>query len=97
MPCYENGETIHGDIAADIDMSGTSPRMPPGYIEEDNGTLGVRSQWTEMAVTDSDTWVTDSVFKWSQSEIMARGWTAEGIKEQVLCCQRCVQPPMHST
>lgn len=57
--------------------------MPAGYLQPDDGTLGVRSEWSAPVATDTSTWLTTSVRKYTQQEIMARGWTAEGIKDQV--------------
>lgn len=57
--------------------------MPAGYLQPDDGTLGVRSEWSAPVATDTATWLTTSVLKYTQQEIMARGWTAEGIKDQV--------------
>lgn len=85
VPCYPGGHTIHPDIQAQIDYSGTSPWMPAGYLQHDNGALGVRSSWTVAStITSTATWLTGNVLKYTGLEILARGWAAVSISEQVL-------------
>ena len=89
VPCLADGvSTLHAADAAAVDESGTAPRMPSGYMEPDNEAGGVRHRWTPSdTVTSVLTWLTDCVFKYSLAEILARGKTAEKIKEQV--CIMC--------
>lgn len=58
--------------------------MPAGYMQHDDGAIGVRSSWTAPStVTAAATWLTSSVFKYTGLEILARGWAADSIKAQV--------------
>lgn len=95
LPCYADSESILPAVKARMDLSGASPWMPPGYMEKDDGSCGVRGRWTETEVTTcADTWVTTSVFKYTEQEILARGHTAEVIKDQV-CGQLKICQDMH--
>lgn len=69
------------------------PRVPPGYLVPDTGTAGVRTSWTsEHTRTPASTWVTDSAFKFSAAEMLARGNAGEEVHGQVW---RVTYPTIH--
>ena len=90
LPCFIDGSTQHPDPhpVAGLDPGGLC--LPAGYIKPDTGLLGVRASWTSSVVTNTNTWTTNSVLKYSQSEIIARGQAAEDITLQV-----CPQAHLH--
>lgn len=89
MPCFDDGvTTLHPEEAALVDASRSAPRVPPGYVRSDTHVPAVRNKWLPAStLTSVATWLTDSVFKYSMKEIMARASTAEAIQGQVRECR----------
>lgn len=93
IPCFHAnngghasaGETLHPTEKAAVDHTGQHPRMAPGYLTADDGSLGVRAAMTDANQTISPTtWTTDNVLKWSAAEKLMRGRKAKLLAEQVL-------------
>lgn len=90
IPCYPGGQLFHPAVANMIDPSGETPLLPTGYLQYDDGATGIRSSWTAAStVIGVVTWLTSCVLKYTGMEMMARGWAAAAIKEQVRVCIQC--------
>lgn len=83
VPCHADGSIDHRELQADGGVDPGRLILPPGYCTPDDGLAGVREEWTASVATDPSTWCSTSVLKYSQSEILARGQTAEEIRQQV--------------
>lgn len=87
VPCYPTGLSLPAECASTSStppLLDKLPRLPLGYLQEDDGAAGVRTCWTpDDTRTPVSTWVTDCRLKFSDREIMARGQAGEEISAEV--------------
>ena len=72
LPCSVEGLTLPADA------DGSEFRLPPGYLEEDDGHSFYRPHWTQQEHhVPPDTWTKGNCLKYSAQEMLARGELAD--------------------
>lgn len=83
LPCYADGAAVHPELHRLMASDPTKLHLPLGYTIPDDGSRGVRGDWTDSTSTNPSTWSTSSLLKFSHSEILARGEAADVVRGQV--------------
>lgn len=86
VPCtHTTKESLPPADAAAVDWTGSNPRMPRGYVSEDPWGPPQEARMDSSAPRDipPETWLTDSVLKWSSLEKLGRGERAKRLNAQV--------------